>query len=151
MRKTAESAASLSHSAATRFDGALSLETAATPPSFNAVGLHSHWRKGHRWKQAWQRDLWVLLLAGGLPKPLRHVHVEASLRFPQKRQRDEGNFRVILEKACGDALVAGGWLSDDSAGRFSFGRVSFEPERGPHRTRLVVRYQLGVRNESDRT
>ena len=121
--------------------GVVEVQAPSTPPSFNAVGLHSHWRQGHRWKKAWQSDIWVLLLASGLPKPLRHVEVTARLRFPQKRQRDEGNFRVILEKACGDALVAGGWLPDDSAEHYSFGRVEFEASRGANRTILAVHFQ----------
>lgn len=62
------------------------------------------------------------------------------MRFPLQRGRDEGNFRWMLEKALGDALVTGRWLSDDTGGRFSTGAVTFETERGPKRTTLRITY-----------
>lgn len=56
-----------------------------------------------------------------VPRGLESVTATAELRFKQRRRRDEGNFRVILEKALGDALVEGGWLADDTADHFRFG------------------------------
>ena len=47
------------------------------------------------------------------------------LRFPARRRRDSGNYRVMLEKALGDALVEGGWLPDDTPEHYEFGGVTF--------------------------
>jgi hypothetical protein len=60
------------------------------------------------------------------------------MTFPDRRRRDEGNFRFFLEKALGDALVSGGWLADDDGARFSFGSVAFRYERGVRRVRLSL-------------
>jgi Holliday junction resolvase RusA-like endonuclease len=111
-----------------------------TPPSLNVVGMRSDWRTVNRWKKAWQKDLELLFLAEQLPRPLTRVEVTAVLRFPQRRRRDEGNYRALLEKACGDALTNGGWLADDDVDRFSFGRLSVASERGPKRTVLTLTF-----------
>jgi hypothetical protein len=58
------------------------------------------------------------------------VIVAAHLRFPTKRKRDEGNFRIILEKAMGDALVNGGWLPDDNPEHYVFQHVTIEVDPG---------------------
>jgi hypothetical protein len=39
--------------------------------------------------------------------------VEGEVSFGDGRERDQGNHRVIVEKALGDALVRGGYLPDD--------------------------------------
>lgn len=94
-----------------------------TPKSFNQVGLHSHWAVGRAEKQRWQGWLSIALMEQGVPRKLKRVEARATLRFKQRRRRDEGNFRVIPEKALGDALVAGGWLVDDTADLYRFGDV----------------------------
>ncbi|MDE2106789.1 MAG: hypothetical protein KGL39_56765 [Patescibacteria group bacterium] len=94
-----------------------------TPPSFNAIGFRSHWAVGRRHKQQWQRFLAIALMEQRVPRGLEVVSATAELRFRQRRRRDEGNFRVIIEKALGDALVEGGWLVDDTAEQFHFGAV----------------------------
>jgi hypothetical protein len=123
--------------------GSVVVELGATPPSYNALA-YSHWRKTHRTKQAWQGDLVVLFLSERLPKPLIRARVSATLRFTQRRRRDEGNYRVLLEKACGDALVTGGWLADDTPEHYRFGHVEFEAERGAARTLVRVEYEREV-------
>lgn len=117
------------------------LDVSDTPPSLNAVGLYQHWRQVHRAKQRWQNDLGMLLLAESVPKELAVVRAHAVLRFPQRRRRDEGNFRALLEKALGDALVGGGWLADDTPERYRFGAVKFDSERGPRRTLVTIEYE----------
>ncbi len=99
------------------------LSIPGTPPSFNAVGLHSHWRVGRAEKLKWQGRITIALMEQKVPRRLKSVSVTATLRFKQRRRRDEGNFRVILEKACGDALVDGDWLPDDTSDLYRFGRV----------------------------
>lgn len=100
-----------------------SLEIPGTPPSLNAVGYRSHWSVGRREKQRWEQDIATALMVARVPRGLGRVMASAAIHFKQRRRRDEGNFRAILEKACGDALVAGGWLDDDTPDRYRFGAV----------------------------
>jgi hypothetical protein len=64
--------------------------------------------------------------------------VEGQCTFPDRTRRDQGNHRFMLEKAMGDALVAGGWLEDDDWSRYEFGGLSAVYEKGVSRTRLMV-------------
>lgn len=100
-----------------------------TPPSFNAVGLHSHWTVGRKHKRQWQEWLSIALMEQAVPRGLVSVTASATLQFKQRRRRDEGNFRVILEKALGDALVEGSWLADDTTEHYRFGAVELEAPR----------------------
>lgn len=114
---------------------ALSIWIGSTPPSLNRIA-------GRRWdfvreKRRWQTDLGLLLMAEATPRGLARVEASAVLTFPTKRRRDEGNFRTLLEKALGDALVEGGWLPDDTPDRFTFGAVTFAT--GAARTTLELR------------
>jgi hypothetical protein len=54
--------------------------------------------------------------------------------FPDRIRRDQGNFRYFIEKALGDALVAGGWLefgglADDDWDHYEFGGMTREDLR----------------------
>ena len=115
------------------------LELPETPPSFNQVG-HS----GSRWtwtkeKKRWQENIEMGLLVERVPRPIgEFVSVTAILRFPTRHKRDAVNYRTLLEKVVGDALVNGGWLPDDTPDEFEFGRVVFTEETGPARTRLIL-------------
>lgn len=113
------------------------LEFASVPPSLNRVGARSDWRTFRRHKKAWERDVWLLLRADrGLKPMVPPVFVQAWLRFPKMRKRDEGNYRSILEKAVGDALQLGGYIPDDDPENYRFIAVTFEPRPGTHRTIL---------------
>lgn len=112
------------------------------PQSFNATS-HTHWAKVQRAKAQLQRDLELVMLgAPGLPRPIPggFVEVSAILLVPDRRRRDEGNFRTPLEKALGDALVNGGWLPDDTPQHFRFGTAVFELARGVRATRLLFEW-----------
>lgn len=110
----------------------------AIPPSLNTIGTRgSHWVVA-RHKKRWQGAYEALLLSSTLPRGLERVEATASLRFPVRRRRDEGNYRWLIEKALGDALVNGGWLQDDTSAEFRFGRVEFEEETGPARTTIRI-------------
>lgn len=119
----------------------IELELPLVPPSLNAVGSRGNavgaWR---RWQD--EKAKWELVLAAKLgwsPAPAwRLARCSAHLRFPTRRRRDEGNFRVLLEKALGDALVKRLWLPDDDHQRYRFERVHFDPLTGPERTLVVV-------------
>jgi hypothetical protein len=100
-----------------------------TPPSFNTTA-QAHWTKHRKAKRDWQEWLTIALMEQQVPQSLLRVEAQAELQFPTRRRRDEGNFRVILEKSLGDALVGdhrawpdGRWLPDDTPDRYTFGRV----------------------------
>lgn len=107
------------------------------PPSMNVLGSGDQWTY-RSMKTAWEELLTGALEASGLPKGLDHVLVEGQCTFPDNRRRDQGNHRFMLEKALGDALVAGGWLPDDSWGFYEFGGLAQTYEKGVSRTRLMV-------------
>jgi hypothetical protein len=108
-----------------------------TPPSLNAIAGRGSRHVFNRAKRSWQSDLGALLLAERMPRRLARVEASATLAFAVARRRDEGNFRTLIEKALGDALVEGGWLEDDTPDQFSFGRVAFA--HGPARTTIELR------------
>lgn len=89
-------------------------------------------------KDTWQAILTKQLEASGLPKGLGKVYVEGEIVFPDPGERDQGNFRVIVEKALGDALEAGGWLEKDDWSRYEFGQLSMRVEPGVSATRLTL-------------
>jgi len=109
----------------------------ATPPSLNVIAGRGSRFEFASAKRRWQSDLGVLLMAEAVPRGLERVEASAVLSFPTRRRRDEGNYRTLLEKALGDALVEGGWLPDDTPDRFRFGRVRFA--EGGLRTDLELR------------
>lgn len=103
-----------------------------TPPSLNKLGARGSARLWHRKKRQLQAEIETLLLAEAMPgrsfNPTRlprteRIEVTGRLVFTTNRGRDEGNYRSILEKAAGDALVNGGWLPDDTPERYSFGAL----------------------------
>jgi hypothetical protein len=109
------------------------------PPSMNKIGGHSsHWRYQFH-KKKWN-DLigYTLIAVHGRTPLIPTVRVTALLRFPTNRRRDEGNFRMMLEKAMGDILQSGGWLPDDTPDYYRFGEVTIEDEIGPNRTILFI-------------
>lgn len=85
----------------------------------------------------WSPVLSELLEASGLPKGLERVEASGEVSFGDATERDQGNHRVIVEKALGDALVRGGWLVSDVWSRYTFGDLRLA-EDGSNRTRLFV-------------
>jgi hypothetical protein len=100
------------------------LSIPGTPPSYNTL-VHAHWRKNQRAKQDWQQRCEIVLLEARVPRGLQLVTATALIHHKQFRRRDEGNFRVVLEKALGDALTNGGWLPDDTPDHYRFERLRF--------------------------
>jgi hypothetical protein len=113
-------------------------EIPATPPSLNVTGSRGSWRKWHRFKTSWQRDLGAMLMVAGVPRGLTTVSATAELRFPIRRGRDSDNHTALIAKALGDALVAGRYLPEDTADRYTFTPVAFDPKCGPARTRVTL-------------
>ena len=94
-----------------------SVELANVPPSINRNTLSRDWRASRRHKRAWQADLERILMSAGLDRPILTVGpllVQVTLHFRDRRRRDSENYRVLLSKALGDALVNGRWMVDDT-------------------------------------
>jgi hypothetical protein len=107
------------------------------PPSLNALG------DGNRFayrsmKEAWEGLFVALLTEADLSSTFERVVVEGEITFPDRKRRDQGNHRFLLEKALGDALVIGGWLADDDWAHYEFGGLSQVYEKGVYRTRLLL-------------
>lgn len=116
----------------------VSFEVPDVPPSFNSLiqskGLQWTYRKA---KHDWQNTFLTALQAAEMPRCERVV-VEGEVTFPTRTRRDQGNYRFLTEKALGDALVAGGWLPDDSWEFFEFGGFAMRYEKGVKRLRLML-------------
>jgi hypothetical protein len=95
-----------------------------------------------RAKKNWEGILMVMLLQAKVPKELAWVHASMELRFPSRRTRDEGNFRMLIEKALGDTLQQGGYLPDDGPQHYRFTEVTFDPEKGPKQMTIRLTYEL---------
>ena len=116
------------------------LSIPSTPPSFNKVGLHSHWSVGRKAKQDWEQWLLIALLEQRVPKGLASINASATIRFKERRRRDEGNFKPLIEKALGDVLQ-NGWLEDDTPELYRFGAVELlAPVERPE-TIVVLDYE----------
>lgn len=119
-------------------DLTLTLVYEDVPPSFNVVGARQGGIAFHRQKKRWQGIFEDLMLATGFPRDWEEIVCSAELQFPEKRKRDEGNFRVLIEKALGDALVNGGWIEDDDYEHYRFERVKFSQQPGSKLTRVSL-------------
>ena len=110
-----------------------------TPPSLNRVGSRGAQQAWHRHKKWWQEQIGMALLVEVRPRRelTTPVLVDAVLWFRTRCNRDEGNFRSLLEKSTGDALVEGGWIPDDSAVYFQFRHITFL--KGNTATTLLLR------------
>jgi hypothetical protein len=110
------------------------------PPSFNVwSGQGSTGTMAYKGlKDQWQKLLLGLLLESPLGRMTR-VYVEGEITFPDaKSDRDQGNFRVLIEKALGDALVEGGYIRDDGWDQYQFGQLLMRLEPGESATRLML-------------
>jgi hypothetical protein len=99
----------------------------------NKVGARGSWRLFKYHKDLWQNMLGMEMLVMVTPKRklLTPVVADALICFPVRRRRDEGNFRMLLEKSLGDALVAGDWIPDDEPDFYRFRSVTFGSSRQP--------------------
>lgn len=115
------------------------------PPSLNAFGSGDPltWQA---MKERWEAILAVHLEASGLPRGLHRVAAEGEVSFGDATERDQGNFRVLIEKALGDVLqngsekagIPGGWLANDSWSHYEFGNLARVEEGRVSRTRIML-------------
>lgn len=106
------------------------------PESFNLFASGS-WEAYQSAKKRWHAVLDPLLRASGLPLGLAHVLVEGECSFGDALERDQGNHRVVIEKALGDVLKEGGWLARDKWGWYEFAGLQLR-EEGVNRVRLTL-------------
>ena len=129
--------------------GFATLEIAETPPSLNVHARGGHWRyhtaKKH-WTEAIGQQLMIAQSRGELPRRVHRVKAVAVVTFKQRRTRDPGNFRFMLEKALGDALTGGKafpdgrWLPDDDEEHYKFGSCRLDVSPGVSHTTLKLRW-----------
>lgn len=118
-----------------------------TPTSLNKVGQRGSWRVVHGEKKKLQEVIEKYLMMARLPKPLPHfLRVECEMVFPTLARRDTGNFKGPLEKSLGDALVNGGWMTDDGPRWWEFKEFRFAEHRGANTTIITLDYS----KETDR-
>lgn len=109
-----------------------------TSISLNVFGSGANRFTYQNAKAQWEEVFRELLEVAGLPKGLGRIVVEATMCFPDRAARDQGNFRFIVEKALGDCLVEHGWLYDDDWSRYEFGNLAYRYEKGRAFTELIV-------------
>lgn len=117
-----------------------------TPPSMNTNKIRSDWRGFHNVKKAWQRMIEVELMGLALPRPIPRVgplRADVVLTFPTKHRRDSENFRPVLSKALGDALVNGGWLADDTDEHWRLTLIN-DRDRGKATTYVRLRWHTAM-------
>ncbi len=118
--------------------GKTAMDHWGAPPSLNAQGSSANRFIYQAQKQAWQ-EMWTRRLReSSLPARVGSVYVEGQICFPDRAKRDQGNFRHLIEKSCGDALVSAHYLEDDDWDHFEFGRLRREYQRGVSWTALTL-------------
>lgn len=114
--------------------GPFTLPHLGCPRSMNALGSGNP-QAFYAAKQMWQDRFTELLHESKLPKPLGSVRAEGLICFPDRIERDQGNFKLMIEKALGDALQvrdADGvpWLPKDDWSRYEFGNLRRHYQKG---------------------
>jgi hypothetical protein len=113
------------------------------PPSYNAFGsgrgTGAAAQVGAGIKQSYEKILREKLAESGLPEWLPRVYAIGEVTFPDDREdRDQGNFRVAIEKALGDALETAGYIDRDNWPRYQFGNLSYRSVAGESAIRLLL-------------
>jgi len=88
-----------------------------TPKSVNQGGggvRAAHWGVAFKEKERWQQTFMQEFMVAGMDKDMVHCKVDVTLRFKNRNRRDLENYRHPVMKPLADALVAGGWLQDDT-------------------------------------
>lgn len=93
------------------------------PPTLNAF-TRAHWSKYDKAKREWGDRFLAALTEADVPRgEWAGVLAEGRVTFGDRRRRDQGNHRFLLEKALGDALVKYGAIPDDEWGVYQFGNL----------------------------
>jgi hypothetical protein len=119
------------------------IDVTRVPPSMNDNAIRSHWRGFQKEKKSWQGEIEMLLMVervkrGGYQRAVAGAFMQFAVRAAR---RDSGNYKGVVEKALGDALVNYGAIEDDDDKRYLFGGVEFLPDLGPPTTRIFLYLQ----------
>lgn len=106
------------------------------PESFN-IFASGGWEQWQAAKARWHEVLVPLLTASGLPKGCKTIVVEGVCSFGDAQRHDQGNHRVVIEKALGDVLKEEGYLPDDTWAHYEFGGLAWN-EDGRNWIRLLI-------------
>lgn len=82
-------------------------------PTLNSWLSGTHWRTKHKEKKEWQDRFLLAFLEAKLPKKLSYPITLSVTMYCKSKVRDVDN-AVLAGKFCADALVANGYLEDDS-------------------------------------
>jgi hypothetical protein len=82
--------------------------------------LRLHWAKRKRLVDEWHRDVFFLCREAKIDKA-ESIHVEATVRYPDRRKRDTLNLISPLDKLVFDGLVKAGVISDDDPEHLTWG------------------------------
>jgi hypothetical protein len=108
------------------------------PPSLNVGGSGQNHFTYQNTKKAWQAIMEKKLAETGLPRGLGRITVEGEMCFGDRADRDQGNFRYLVEKALGDMLEDQGYLENDAWARYEFGNLKYRYEKGVAYTKLML-------------
>ena len=108
------------------------------PTSFNAFGSGANQHAWQGQKKQWADILRGLLEESRLRKGVERVFVEGVVCFGDQTERDQGNFRIMIEKSLGDLLVEDGWLHGDDWSRYQFGNLALRYVPGENWTELTL-------------
>lgn len=107
------------------------------PPSLNAAGSGGNHFAYQNSKKLWQ-SMWLELLKdAGMPQ-CDSVMVEGQCCFPDRRKRDQGNFRYFVEKTLGDTLRDAGMIEDDDWDHYEFGQLAKTYEKNQSWIKLIL-------------
>lgn len=110
-----------------------------TPKSVNVKGggVGQHWAETHKDKKKWEGLFMLEFMTRQVRKGMQLCTVNVTVRFKNRsggKGRDKENFRHPVVKPLADALVRGGYLSDDADELFKVGEFELEEgvEEWPH-------------------
>lgn len=106
------------------------------PCAFLTANQRLHWRKKAELTKAWRRA--TKEAAFDIDATFTRARIICSIRWPDNRRRDPGNW-FVTAKACVDGLVDAGVLEDDDSERVVGPDMRREKPNGPTRLTLEIR------------
>lgn len=116
-------------------------------PSMNENVMRGRGRDFQALKKEWQSEIEILLMERRAIQTMpvggyQRAAAGCFMRFrARKERRDSPNFRPLVDKALGDALVNFGLIPDDDDLHYFFGGVEIDPDTGPVRTIIWIYLQ----------
>lgn len=101
----------------------LSFDEAPKSINHGGLGARGHWGAAHKDKRRWEGVWGMLLLQRKVPRGMMACTCEGVIEFRHAHRRDAENYRPTLIKPFADVLVKAGYIPDDTAQYFEFGRL----------------------------